>query len=117
MKIALVCQSVLLEKSLKIFLKNYITSYKQCDFVICDRKIKIDKPCFYILPEDSHLVTPFSKSTLLLKVENFYNALSDKKSEKNQKKISSKELEKKIIELTDNFKNNLITTIKDYYDN
>ena len=97
MKIALACQSVLLEKSLEIFLKSYITPYKQCDFVISDKEIEIDKPLFQIANDDSDLVMPFSKSALILKVEN-------------------NELEQKITKLTDNFRDDLVSVIKEYYD-
>lgn len=48
MKIAIVCQSLLLSKALKTFLAEMIVSYKQCDFVISDKKIELDKPVFYL---------------------------------------------------------------------
>lgn len=117
MKIALACQSVLLEKSLEIFLKSYIAPYKQCDFVISDKEIEIDKPLFYIASEDSDLVMPFSKSALMLKIEKFHESLLKKEPTKNVKKVCVEELEEKITTLTDSFRNDLINIIKEHYDN
>jgi len=114
MKIALACQSVLLEKSLEIFLKSYITPYKQCDFVISDKEIEVDKPLFQIANEGSDLVMPFSKSALILKVENFYDSLNS--STPSITKVNISELEQKITKLTNNFRDDLVKTIKEYYD-
>ena len=36
MKIAIVCESELLQKSLEIYLKEYLSSLSDCDFVISD---------------------------------------------------------------------------------
>jgi hypothetical protein len=112
-KIALACQSILLEKSLEIFLKNYISAYKQCDFVISDKEIEIDKPLFFISNGNGNLNIPFSKSTLLLNLEKFYENLYNNKK---TKKIDTKELEEKIEVLTNDFRKNLIKTIKEYYE-
>ena len=115
MKIALACQSVLLEKSLEIFLKNYIVPYRQCDFVISDKAIEIDKPLFYIGTKNSDLTIPFSKSTLMLKVENFYDSLFKKEQRDSAVKVDTKEIEEKITKLIDNFRDDLIDLIKEYY--
>jgi len=119
-KIALACQSVLLEKSLELFLKNHIYSYKQCDFVIADRHIEIDKPLFYISYNDSNLNIPFSKSSLILSIENFYNTTLKrdvKVDKKIVKEVDIDKIEKKITELTNNFRDDLVKVIKNYYDN
>ena len=42
MKVALVCQSLLLSRALKSFLGDIVVPYKQCDFVISDKKIELD---------------------------------------------------------------------------
>ena len=116
MKIALACQSILLEKSLEIFLKSYIAPYKQCDFVISDREIEIDKPLFCIAAENSDLILPFSKSSLMLKVENFYDSLLEAEQNNNIVKSDTKEIEEKITKLTDNFRDDLINLIKEHYE-
>ncbi|WP_024955147.1 hypothetical protein [Sulfurospirillum arcachonense] len=119
MKIALACQSVLLEKSLEIFLKNYLSPYKQCDFVISDSHIEIDKPLFFISSDDSDLNIPFSKSSLIMAIEKFYSTMNEQNIEKNVnmvKKIDINELEEKITKLTNNFRDDLVNIIKDYYE-
>ena len=116
MKIALACESILLEKSLTIFLKNFIVPYKQCDFVISDKDIKVDKPLFFIATENSNLNIPFTKSALMLKIEKFYNSLGEKKEDQVVKKVSIDELEKKITKLTDSFREDLLSVIKEYYE-
>jgi hypothetical protein len=118
MKIALACQSVLLEKSLEIFLKKYLTPYKQCDFVISDRKLEINKPLFVISNEDSDLEIPFTSSSLFLKIEKFYRTIhkAHESEEAPAKEIDIEKLENKINKLTDEFRNSLIGVIKDFYE-
>lgn len=115
MKIALACQSILLEKSLEIFLKGYIVPRKQCDFVISDRDIEIDRPLFYIATKNSDLILPFSKSALMIKIEKFYDLLQKPKT--NLKKVDSCELDEKIAKLVDSFRDDLVKVIKEHYDN
>jgi len=120
MKIALACQSILLEKSLEIFLKNYLSSYKQCDFVISDKRVEIDKPLFFISTENSDLNVPFLKSSLILSLEKFHKEFILKEVsveiDKPLKKINIKNLEEKISNLTDTFRDDLIGVIKEYYE-
>lgn len=117
MKIALACESILLKKSLEIFLKSRIVPYKQCDFVISDKEVEIDKPLFYIASENSDLIMPFSKSALMLKLEKFYDSLSEEKPQVSSEKNKPDRLEEKITTLTDNFRDDLIQLIKEHYDN
>lgn len=116
MKIALACQSILLEKTLKIFLSSYLTSYNHCDFVISDRKIEIEKPLFYISNNDSNLNLPFSKGTLIMALEKFYTSLQTKLENSLDIKKDFGKLEEKIVLLTEEFRENLIQTIKEYYE-
>jgi hypothetical protein len=119
MKIALACKSILLEKSLEIFLQEYLTPYKKCDFVITDKHLEIDKPFFYVGTVDSDLNIPFSKSSLILSLEKFYNSLTEANSPQNLevvKKVDIDELEGKITDLTDNFRKELINIIREYHE-
>jgi len=117
MKIALVCQSLLLARALKSFLKDDIVPYKQCDFVISDKKIELDKPIFYIsAKEDARLSIPFSKTALLLSTEDFYKELQSGISNVDQGKTLQHDfLEEKIAALTEKFRQELVQTLKDYY--
>jgi len=116
MKIALVCQSLLLSRSLKSFLKESIVSYKQCDFVISDKKIELDKPIFFISHDTSgHLHIPFSKASLYLALEDFNQSLHVETSPEVSNKIEHDFLEEKIANLTEKFRQELIQTLRDYY--
>ncbi|MBU1927403.1 hypothetical protein KKG77_00210, partial [bacterium] len=75
MKIAVECQSPLLQKSLEIFLARYLSSVKHCDIVVRDTECLNDVKCFYIAGnEKAHLKKPFSKSQLILALENKYES-------------------------------------------
>lgn len=121
MKIAVVCQSLLLSRALKSFLGDAIVAYKQCDFVISDKKIELDKPVFYIASSEGNLNIPFSKSTLLLELDKFFqhllmvqNSMDGLMSDLPK---STYALEEKITALTDQFRTDLIQTIRSYYGN
>lgn len=120
MKIALVCQSLLLSRALKSFLGETISSYKQCDFVISDKKIELDKPIFYISSLQGDLLIPFSQSSLMLALEKFYqnlltNNMAPHLIAEHQK--TNILLEEKVLELTEKFRKELIQTIRDYCEN
>lgn len=120
MKIALICQSLLLSKSLEIFLKNKITSYKKCDFVICDIRLDIDKPQFIISHQDGNLNMPFSESSLIIELEKFYhNEVLNLPSPKVNDGVGAKNhaLEEKIDEITKKFRDDLIKIIVQHYEN
>jgi hypothetical protein len=103
MKIALVCNSVLLNEALKIFLKPYLTSLKDANIIISDQKLDIDKPVFIINNKpEAHLQKPFSMSHLLLSVESFYkdNRVVDRYSFQDDKQLQY-ELEVLVKDFTD----------------
>lgn len=117
MKISLVCQSLLLSKALKSFLGDEVVSYKQCDFVISDKKIELDKPIFYISSSEGELLIPFSKSSLMIELDKFYQSILQNEQngiERVQPSLSNGILEEKISALTEKFRKELIQTIRDY---
>lgn len=103
MKIALVCNSVLLNEALKIFLKPYLTNLKDANIVVSDQKLDIDKPVFIINnTKHAHLQKPFSMSHLIIAIENFYkeNKVMDKYSFEDDK-VLQYELEVLVKDFTD----------------
>ena len=86
MKVALVCESPLLKKSLEIYLKECVSSYEACDFVITDRVVKSKKPVLFIgKQKDATMRVPFSKEEALSKTQQFYQRhLGDKEIETDQ---------------------------------
>lgn len=111
MKIAIKCESVLLEKALNIFLKPYLTSLKYSDFVVSDRVLEIEKPLFIV---GKHIKKPFSKEELLLALANFTVPKEGDTPSLQHKKDEN--LESKVENLTHKFSQDLVKIIKDYYE-
>ena len=117
MKVSLACKSILLTKSLEIFLKKNISSYKKCDFVISDRKLEIDKPLFLISDKNSNLQMPFSESSLMIALDKFYIDLtSNKNSNSDLVKNKKDNLREKVDFLTKKFRDDLIEIIEQHYE-
>lgn len=116
MKIALECQSVLLKKALDIFLKPFIVSKKQCDFIVCDYESNFKYPAFQIDTKTAHIKKPFSKDELIEKLEEFY-ILTCKHEKNSSKKVSNSVLEEEIENLTKDFSQKLVNLIKAHYEN
>jgi hypothetical protein len=96
MKVALVCDSPLLKKSLEIYLKESVSTYEACDFVISDKKVKSKKPILFIgNREDATLKVPFSKEEVLSKTQQFYQRhLKEKYHDSDESALLEKELAK-----------------------
>ena len=75
MKISFECDCILLGESLKLFLRDFISPRKDCDFIVADRKIETKKPVFVIAEHSPHLQMPFSKEVLISALEEFYSAI------------------------------------------
>lgn len=77
MKIAISCQSPLLQSSLSFFLKPYLASEDVCDFIITDDEQRQDsKPLCLILDKAySHIRKPFSEQSLQVDIQAFYEKL------------------------------------------
>lgn len=115
MKIAVECQSPLLQKSLEMFLEKYITTQKQCDIVVRDTKCINDESCFYISSEvDSDLVKPFSSSQLILALENRYKAMG--KEETSSTPLDFDILERRIDSLTKEYQQNILKAVRAFYE-
>ena len=108
MKVAIICQSPLLEQSLKLFLKEYLESYKKSDFVITDKIIDdINKPQFIISfdRQQANLAIPFGKTTLMIALKKFYQA--------HKVNLPKKDIELQIEELLKEYTTKLMTIIKE----
>lgn len=117
MKVAIICSSVLLKQALSIFLKDYVSSYKSCDFVICDKKINIEKPSFIIGNfEGSNLPIPFGKTNLIITLERYFKQLKQSQKPKDKKAINFEELEDKIALACKKFEQEIIQIIKDSHE-
>ena len=75
MKISFECDCILLGESLRLFLRDFISPRKDCDFIVADKKIEAKKPVFVIAEHSPHLQIPFSKEALISALEEFYSAI------------------------------------------
>jgi len=123
MKVAVECKSPLLQKSLELFLANYLSSLKQCDIVVRDIECLNDERCFYVSGKaNADLVKPFSKSQLILALENRYEELKeDEPQEESQEKVDNEPmdfeiLEKRIEFLTKEYQENILRAVKAFYE-
>ncbi len=123
MKVALECQSPLLQKSLEIFLSKYLTSAKKSDIIIRDEPCLNDKRCFYVAnTEEADLLKPFSKAQLVLALEKKYKELYGEKEsvtqpERPQERLDFSILEKRIASLTQEYEQNILRAVKAFYEN
>jgi len=122
MKVAVECQSPLLQKSLELFLTKYLSSSKKSDIIIRDEACLNENRCFYISSdEEADLVKPFSKSQLVLALEKKYNDLYPKSSniveeEDSEEGMNFEILEKRIELLTQEYQENILRAVKAFYE-
>ena len=125
MKVAVACQSPLLQKSLEIFLNKYLSSSKRSDIIIRDEECLQEKKCFYIASnEKADLLKPFSKSQLILALEKRYKELYAKRVtqepevqiEVAQEAMDFSILEKRISYLTQEYQENILRIVKAFYE-
>jgi len=130
-RVAVKCESPLLQRSVELFLDKELSPIKNCDIVVSDQKLDIDKKILYISNEsDGDLLKPFSKSQLVLALE---KVMSDEKESKSFlsmiEELEQKEsfeiidkgldftfLQERIEKLTQEYQENLIKTIRAFYE-
>ena len=123
MKVAVECQSPLLQKSLELFLAKYLSSLKQCDIVVRDIECLNDERCFFISNKpNADLIKPFSKAQLILALEKRYEELQEDKPEEVLEETVDNEpmdfeiLEKRIEFLTKEYQDNILRAVKAFYE-
>ena len=123
MKIAVECKSPLLQKSLELFLQKYLCSVKNCDIVVCDEKKSNESRSFYISRDkEADLTKPFSKSQLILALEKRFKSLQSISHvqkliyEENSERLDFEILEKRIEDLTRQYQQNILDTVRAFYE-
>lgn len=131
MRVAVKCESPLLQRSVELFLDKELSPIKNCDIVVSDQKLDIDKKILYISNESGgDLLKPFSKSQLVLALEKVMNDEKESKSflsmiEELEQKESFEIIDKgldftflqdRIEQLTQEYQENLIKTIRAFYE-
>jgi len=125
MKVAVQCESALLQRSLELFLDDHLSSLKQCDVVIRDKMVMDSHHSLYISSAvDSDIIKPFSRSQLYLALEKFYTKIVEIQSVQaydEEELLLEKEkdfslLEERIDQLTNAYKNDLLKIVKAFYE-
>lgn len=129
MKVAVKCESPLLQRSLEMFLDKNLSPMKSCDIVVSDQKLDVDQKTVYISNEsDADLTKPFSKSQLFLILEKVMKDENESKSflsmieemdsieSSNTQGLEFKFLQDRIEKLTQEYQENLIKTIRAFYE-
>jgi len=123
LKIAIECKSPLMQKSLELFLSKYLSSVKQCDILVRDEICLNDDRCFYISNDvEADLVKPFSKSQLILALENRYKTISKDNpaeidlKEEEEESLNFEILQKRIEYLTQEYQQNILKSVKAFYE-
>ncbi|WP_353662502.1 hypothetical protein [Hydrogenimonas sp. SS33] len=117
MKVALHCHSALLEKSLAKFLDGHLCEEDEADIVICDHPLESLKPVFRIGNEsEADLKKPFSRSQLMIKLEERLKQLGQKKEIEKFVIEENESLEEKIGKATENFVKELVLLIREHYE-
>jgi len=124
MKVAVQCESALLQRSIEMFLGSNLSSLKQCDLVLRDKKIMDSYNSLFISSaEDADIRKPFSKSQLYLTLEKFYKKIEDVQEIQKEVEIidtptdkNFKLLEDRIDKLTLEYKQNILGLVKAFYE-
>lgn len=121
MRVAVECKSLLMQKSLELFLGKYLSSVKQCDIILRDVKCLNDEKCFYISSsKDADLIKPFSKSQLILALEKRYKNMGKtvikKRYEDDEEGLDFSILEERIESLTREYQANILKTVRAFYE-
>lgn len=68
MKIFVECECELLQASLEIFLKDFLASKDEADFIVCDTLLLSQKPTFCV---GSDISLPFTNAQLIARLDDF----------------------------------------------
>lgn len=125
MKVAIQCDSPLLQRSLELFLEGHLSSLRQCDILIRDKNIRDDHyPTFVIgAEESSDLIKPFSKAQLLHALNQKFESEHYPPAPREEENFPSGEegvsfdiLERHIDKLTREYQSNILKAIRAFYE-
>lgn len=125
MKIAVQCDSPLLQRSMELFLENHLSSLRQCDILIRDKNIHDDEHVSFIVGTDERadLIKPFSKAQLLHALNQKFDSLKHASLSQVQsglpvaeEGVSFEILERHIDKLTRDYQANILKAIRAFYE-
>ncbi|WP_310439697.1 hypothetical protein [Sulfuricurvum sp.] len=125
MKVAIQCDSPLLQRSLELFLDGHLSSLRQCDILIRDKEIYDDQYLTFVigLGEASDLIKPFSKAQLMHSLNQKFEsqkdlpvAIEEEKPLSYEEGVSFDILERHIDKLTREYQSNILKAIRAFYE-
>jgi hypothetical protein len=125
LKIAIQCDSPLLQRSLELFLDGYLSSLRQCDILIRDKEIQDDEHTTFVIGvnESSDLIKPFSKAQLLHSLNQKFDfqkqlpiPLQELSLPASEEGVSFEILERHIDKLTREYQGNILKAIRAFYE-
>lgn len=125
MKVAIQCDSPLLQRSLELFLEGHLSSLRQCDILIRDKNIRDEQyPTFVVGAEETaDLIKPFSKAQLLHALNQKFESqqygsfpTEQVMNQTDEEVVSFDILERHIDKLTREYQTNILKAIRAFYE-
>lgn len=125
MKVAIQCDSPLLQRSLELFLDGQLSSIRQCDILIRDKEIRDENHPTFIIGSNASadLIKPFSKAQLLHALAQKFESLKqtpaatkEESAPKSEEGVSFEILERHIEKLTREYQDNILKAIRAFYE-
>lgn len=126
MKVAIACESPLLQRSLELFLEGNLSSQRHCDIVVRDHEVYNDEHLSLIIGTsvNADLCKPFSKAQLyhaigqklgMVKHEISSNSTATIEVEE-ENEVSFDILERHIEKLTREYQANVLKAVRAFYE-
>ena len=114
MKVALECQSLLLQDTLRFYLSDFLCDVENCDFVVSDYLSKGSKPVYFLSSQAGTL--PFVPEDLMRDLKIFYQKHCQSFYQQNPKipQGNDERLRSEIQALLMEFADRFLQTIKKY---
>lgn len=124
MKVAIQCESPLLQRSLELFLEGNLSSQRHCDIIVRDHETQDEENLSLLIgtSETSDLIKPFSKAQLYHAIQQKLDGLKNPPSEDNAIAIAEEEgvsfeiLERHIEKLTREYQANILKAVRAFYE-
>ena len=125
MKVAVACESPLLQRSLELFLEGRLSSQRHCDIVVRDHEVHNDEHLSLIIgtTENVDLQKPFSRAQLFHALGHKLDKLKEvpvlntsTAVEEEEVEVSFDILERHIEKLTREYQANILKAVRAFYE-
>lgn len=126
MKVAVQCESPLLQRSLELFLGSYLSSLKQCDVVVRDASVFDDgRPTVLIgTGSDADLIKPFSYSQLMSALDRVFpgmkqeseSSAADSEAQEKTGSMRFLQLQERIEALTREYQMKILEAVREFHE-